>query len=189
MTTKDHNKSDVSLRKRCIFFTGMTDEESTKSFINSIFKLELEDPSKDILILIDSYGGYVDSMWAMIDVMNLCRCKIHTLCVGKAMSAASLMLMNGTNGNRYCTPNSRVMLHKVSAWHVGNFDDLDIQMKETRRVEEKLEDFIIKNSKFNKKTLSDALKNDFFLNPQEAKKNGVIDKIITNFSEIKLQGW
>jgi ATP-dependent Clp protease, protease subunit len=186
---KNNQKLDISIRKRCVFFTGVTDEESTKDFINSVFKLELEDPSKDILILIDSYGGYVDSMWAMIDVMNLCRCKIHTLCVGKAMSAASLMLMNGTKGKRYCTPNSRIMLHKVSAWHGGNFDDLDIQMKETKRIEEKLEDFIIKNSKLNKGMLSKVLKNDFYLDPPEAKKNGIIDKIITNFSEIKLQGW
>ncbi len=189
MSIKDVHKSDISLRKRCIFFTGVTDEESTKNFINSIFKLELEDPCKDILVLIDSYGGYIDSMWAMIDIMNLCRCKIHTLCVGKAMSAASLMLMNGTKGKRYCTPNSRVMLHKVSAWHFGSFDDLDIQMKETKRLEQKLEEFITNNSKLNKTMLSSVLKNDFFLDPLEAKKNGVIDKIITNFSEVKLQGW
>lgn len=189
MSTKEQREKDLSSRKRCIFFTGEVDESSSKNFINALLRLEMEDPTKDILVIIDSYGGHVDSMWSMIDVMNLCRCKIHTLCVGKSMSTASLMLMNGAKGKRYCTPNSRVMIHKIFSGHIGGFDELDIHMKEVSRMEEQLEDFIIKNSKFNKKTLQIVLRNDYYLTAPQAKQKGVIDNIITSFSDLKLKGW
>ena len=189
MPTKEQREKDLSSKKRCIFFTGEVDENSSKNFINALLRLEMEDPAKDILLIIDSYGGYVDSMWSMIDVMNLCRCKIHTLCVGKSMSAASLMLMNGAKGRRYCTPNSRVMIHKISSGHAGGFDELDNHMKEIARMEEQLESFIIENSKFTKKSLQVVLQNDYYLTATQAKKQGVIDKIITSFSDLKLKGW
>lgn len=187
--SKTENKVEMTSKKRCVFFTGTVDEDSSKNFINSILKLELEDPLRDILVILDSYGGYVDSMWSMVDVMNLCRCKVHTLCVGKSMSAASLMLMNGAKGKRYCTPNSRIMIHKISSSNWGDFDDLDTHMKEITRMEEQLEDFIVSKTKFTKKLLLEALSSDFYLNAEQAKQKGVIDRIITSFSDLKLQGW
>jgi len=105
------------------------------------------------------------------------------------MSAAAVMLVNGTNGKRYCTPNARVMLHKISSGNYGNFDDLDTHMKEVTRLEEKFESFIVKKTKFNKKTLKKALENDFYMDAEQAKQKGVIDKVITSFADLKLQGW
>lgn len=187
--SKDLTQEEVISKKRYILFIGEINENSSKNFIKELLKLELENPMKDIVVIIDSYGGHVDSMWSMIDVMDLCRCKIHTLCVGKAMSCASLMLANGTKGKRYCTPHARVMLHKISAYNNGSYDDLETGMKELTRIEELFEEFIVRKTRFTKKSLKDALKNNCYLTAEQARQKGIVDKIIPSFSNLKLQGW
>jgi ATP-dependent Clp protease protease subunit len=176
-------------KKRAIYLMGDIDEAKSEAFVKSILQLQLEDPIKDIVVIIDSYGGYVDSMWSMQDAMSLVSCKIHTLCIGKAMSCGQMMLVGGTKGCRYATPNSRIMMHQISSWTGGTIADIRNHTQELDRLDKQFRNFIQKRTKVTKTQLNKMLEQDFYMDPKEALKYGFIDKIITKFGDLNLKGW
>ncbi len=175
--------------KRVVYLIGNITEEKSLEFIKEMFKLELENPLKDIVIIIDSYGGFVDAMWTMQDTMGLLRCKIHTLCIGKAMSCGQLILVGGDKGCRYATPNSRIMMHEISDWAVGTVSDIKNYTAELYRMDKQFREFIIKKTKLKKAQLNEMLKKDYYMTPQEALEFGFIDKIVNSFADIEVKGW
>lgn len=176
-------------KKRAVYLMGDIDEDKSEAFIKSILQLQLEDPIKDIVVFIDSYGGYVDSMWAMQDAMNMVTCKVHTLCIGKAMSCGQMMLVGGSKGCRYATPNSRIMMHQISSWTGGTLADIQNYAEEMVRLDKQFREFVQKRTKLTKVQINKMLENDFYMDPKQALQFGFIDKIITGFNDLKLKGW
>jgi ATP-dependent Clp protease protease subunit len=176
-------------RKRCVYLTGEVNESSAENIMSELFKLEMSDPSGDIIIVINSYGGYVHSAWSIIDTMNMLRCNVHTLSIGQASSAGAVILLSGTKGKRYAAPHASIMLHKISSETRGHIDDMDIDVKETKRLQEQLENHIISRTKIKSKQLSEMLSRNRYLTPEEAVQFGLIDKIISSFGDIKMKGW
>ncbi len=175
--------------KRAVYLIGDITEEKSIEFVKEMFKLEIDNPVADIVVVIDSYGGYVDSMWGMQDIMSLSRCKIHTLCIGKAMSCGQMILIGGDKGCRYATPNSRIMMHEISSWAFGNVADIKNYTEELTRMDKHFREFIIKKTKLKKTQLNEMLRKDYYMTPKEALDLGFVDKVITSFSEIELKGW
>jgi ATP-dependent Clp protease protease subunit len=189
MASIDGKEKNINSQKRYVYLSGEITEELIKITVQDLFKLEFDNPSEDIIMIIDSYGGHVDSMWALIDAMNLLRCNVHTLCVGKAMSAAAVILINGAKGKRYCTENSRIMIHKIYGGCSGQVDDIEEYTKELKRLNELAINFVLKKTNLTKKILDQKIIHDWFLSSQEALKYSIIDKIVSKFSEINLKGW
>lgn len=180
---------EVENKKRAIYLMGSIDEAKSEAFIKSILELELEDPLKDIVVIIDSYGGHLDAMWAMHDAMNMVTCNVHTLCIGKAMSCGQMLLMGGAKGCRYATPNSRILVHEITSWTHGKISDIQNYTQEATRLDKQFRKFVVNRTKLTAKQLDEKIKHDFYMSAEEALKLGFIDKIITGFSDIKLKGW
>lgn len=179
----------IETHKRYVYLTDTVDEEMAEDTIKALFKFEKDDPTKDIIMIINSYGGYVDSMWAVIDTMQMISCSVHTLVVGKAMSAGATILLSGEKGKRYSTPHSRVMIHQVSGASIGTTSSVEIQAKEMKRMEEECRRHIIDKTKLKAKQLDELLTHDYYMTPDIALKHGLVDKVINNFSEINVVGW
>jgi ATP-dependent Clp protease protease subunit len=184
--SEDKNGKNV---KRVVYLIGDITEEKSLEFIKEMFKLEMENPLKDIVIIIDSYGGWVDAMWSMQDTMRLLRCKIHTLCVGKAMSCGQLILVGGDKGCRYATPNSRIMMHEITDCTMGTVTDIKNYTQELYRMDKQFREFLIKRTKVKKAQLNEMLKKDYYMTPEEALELGFIDKIVKSFGDIEVKGW
>lgn len=173
---------------RRIIISGMINENITALAINALLKLEQKGPTEPILMVLDSYGGYIDSMFAIIDTMELIRCDVYTLCVGKAMSAGAAILLSGAKGKRLITPRARVMLHQLSSFAFGKIDDMDNDVTESKRLQEEMVKLIESRTKLKGKKLRQMLAKDSYLSAREAIKYGVVDKIITRFPRKGMQG-
>lgn len=164
---------------RIIFMNGMLDESAAKTIMERILTLEAQAPTKDILMYIDSYGGNVHSLLAIHDVMkNLSRCDIATVCTGKAMSCGQMLLMSGTRGKRFATPNARILVHEVSNLTYGKLTDMEIDINETKELQRILESLLTKYTRLKKTQVTDLMKRDSYLSATEAKEFGIIDHII-----------
>lgn len=183
------SKNEIENHKRYVYLTDTVDEDMAEDTIKALFKFEKENPSDDIIVIINSYGGYVDSMWAIVDAMQMVSCPIHTLVVGKAMSAGSLILLSGDKGKRYSTPNSRIMIHQISGASYGATKDVEAHANEMKRMEMQCRQHIVKRTKFTLKNLDNVLHHDYFLTPKDAIKHGVIDKVVSSFSDLNIKGW
>ncbi len=167
------------LKERIIFLTGPVNDDIASLIIAQLLFLESENPKKDIFFYINSPGGVVTAGLGIYDTMKYIRPKISTLCVGQAASMASLMLAAGSPGMRYALPNSRVMVHQPSGGFSGQATDIEIHAKEILEVKERLNMIYVKHTGQKVDTIRQALERDRFMSPEEAKKFGIIDAIVT----------
>ncbi len=113
------------------------DEESAKKFYNDITEA-MDTGQKIIPIFIDSFGGVVYSLLSMVDMIN--KAKKHgfiiaTISLSKSMSCGSVLFTQGTEGHRYISPLSTIMIHDVSSATWGKIEDMKADTKEAERLD------------------------------------------------------
>ncbi len=166
------------LKERIIFITGGVGDEMATVIIAQLLFLEAENPDKPISMYINSPGGIVSSGLAIYDTIQYIKPEVSTMCVGQAASMGSLLLSAGTKGQRYALPNARIMVHQPSGGFQGQATDIEIHAKEILDLKNRLNNIYSKHTGLSVKKISEMLERDKFLNPEEAKKLGLIDEIV-----------
>jgi ATP-dependent Clp protease protease subunit len=140
--------------------------------------LEAEIPKKEISMYINSPGGIVASGLAIYDTMQFIRPEVSTLCVGQAVSMASLLLVGGGKGLRFALPNARVMVHQPSGGFEGPATDVILHAQEILNVKKRINEIYVKHTGQSLQKIEDALERDYFLTAEMAKEFGIIDRVI-----------
>jgi ATP-dependent Clp protease protease subunit len=172
------------LKERIIFLGSGVNDDVANVIIAQLLFLEAEDPGKDVTFYINSPGGSVTAGMAIYDTMQYIKCEIATLCMGQAASMGALLLAAGTHGKRYSLPNSRIMIHQPMGGFQGQATDIDIHAREILRMREDLNKILAHHTKHTVKKISADTDRDNFMGPLEAKKYGIIDKVLTNREEL-----
>ena len=146
--------------------------------------LEAENPDKEIYMYINSPGGSVTAGLAIYDTMQYIKPKVATLCMGQACSMGSVFLTAGAKGMRYALPSSRIMVHQPLGGFQGQATDIEIRAREMLNTRQKLYELYVKHTGQNIKAIADALERDNFMGPEDAKKFGLIDEVITDRSSM-----
>lgn len=166
------------LKENIIFLGGVIDDETADIVIAQLLFLQFENSKKDIQLYINSPGGSVSSALAILDTMNHVKNDVSTVCVGMAASAAALLLSSGKKGKRFALPNSEIMIHQPMGGAQGQASDIEITAKQILKLKSKLNKMMADNTG---KTLAQIEKDadrDYYMSADEAKKYGVIDKVI-----------
>ena len=171
------------LKERIIFLGSGVNDDVSNVIIAQLLFLEAEDPDKDITFYINSPGGIVSSGLAIYDTMQFVKCDIATLCMGQAASMGALLLAAGTEGKRYALPNSRIMIHQPMGGFQGQATDIDIHAREILRMREDLNKILAKHTNNTVKKISADTERDNFMSAEEAKKYGIIDKVLSKRTE------
>ena len=166
------------LKERIIFLTGPIDDNLSNLVVAQLLFLESEDPKADISLYINSPGGSVTAGLSILDTMNFIRPSVSTLCVGQAASMGAVLLSGGQKKKRFCLSNARVMIHQPLGSFQGQATDFDIQAKEILSIRSKLNQILSKNTGQTMKKIQADTERDNFMQPEDAKKYGLIDKIL-----------
>ena len=166
------------LRERIVFLGGPIDDDVANITIAQLLFLQSEDSKKDISLYINSPGGYTHSGLAIIDTMNHLKPDISTVCVGMAASMAAVMLSAGAKGKRFALPNSEVMIHQPHGGAQGQATDIEISARQILKTRESLNKMLAKNTGQPLSKVEKDVDRDFFMSAEEAKKYGIIDKIL-----------
>ena len=167
------------LKERIIFLGEPIDDYVANIVIAQLLFLDAEDQKKEIKMYINSPGGSVTSALAIYDTMQYVKSDVATICIGQAASAAAVLLGSGAKGKRFSLPNSRVLIHQVMGGAEGQAKDVAIQTKEMMRIKEQVDRILAKHTGQNIKKIEQDTDRDFFMTPEDARKYGIIDKIIT----------
>jgi len=167
------------LKERIIFLGTAVTDEIASLVIAQILFLEAEDPDKDITFYVNSPGGVVTAGLAIYDTMHYVKCDIVTLCMGQAASMGALLLAAGTHGKRYALPNSRILIHQPMGGFQGQATDIDIHAQEILRMRSDLNKILALHTGQNIKKIKKDTERDYFMSAEEAKKYGIIDKVLT----------
>jgi ATP-dependent Clp protease protease subunit len=177
-------ESKREIRTMALF--GDVDEEKSLDLIVGMLTLteftEKEPPYDPIKFYISTYGGSADEMFSIYDMMSLLKaqCEIHTIGLGKVMSAGTLLLAAGTKGKRKIGRHCRVMIHAVAAGSAGELHDIENEMKSIKHIQELYINALARETSMTKRTIQKLLDRrvNVYLTAQEAVEYGIADEII-----------
>ena len=166
------------LKDRVIFLGEPIDDAVANTVIAQLLFLDAENNKDDIKIYINSPGGSVTSAMALYDTMQHIKADVSTICIGQAASAAAVLLACGAKGKRYSLPNARVLIHQVMGGAEGQQKDVEIQAMEMKRIKNQINTILAKHTGQPVNKIEKDTDRDYFMTADEAKKYGIIDKII-----------
>jgi ATP-dependent Clp protease protease subunit len=166
------------LKDRIIFLGGPIDDAVANSIIAQLLFLASQNAKEDIKIYINSPGGQVTSALAIYDTMQHIKPNVSTICIGMAASAAALLLAAGEKGKRMILPNGEVMIHQVMGGTQGQATDIDIHARHILSIKKKLNEILSKHTGNVLAKVEKDAERDYFMSAEEAKKYGVVDRII-----------
>ena len=167
------------LKERVIFITGPIEDYMANLIVAQLLFLEAENPDKDINIYINSPGGSITSGMSIYDTMTYIKPDISTLCIGQAASMGAILLAGGTSGKRFALPNSRIMIHQPLGGYQGQASDFEIHAKEILSMKKKLNEILAFHTGNEVDQLEKDTERDNFMNGEDAKEYGLIDKVIS----------
>jgi ATP-dependent Clp protease protease subunit len=170
------------LRERIIFVHGEVEDGMGDTIVAQLLLLEAEDPSKEIIMYINSPGGSVTAGLAIKNTMDYIKCDVRTIGMGMCASMGAFLLASGTKGKRGALKDTTIMIHQVLGGFRGQATDIMIHAEYTKFLKDKLNNYLAEYSggKTTYDEMVQACERDNFLTAETAKdKYGLIDEIIT----------
>ena len=168
------------LKDRIIFESVEVNDTMADLIVAQLLFLESEDPNKDIQLYINSPGGSVSAGLAIYDTMQYIKPDVSTICIGMAASMGAILLSSGAKGKRFALPNSDIMIHQPSGGTQGMATDIQITAEKILKTRKSLNQILAKNTGQKLEKIERDADRDFWLDANEAKEYGLIDKVIEN---------
>lgn len=167
---------------RIIFLTGYVEEPLIKAVMERIFVLAEQDVLKPINLIVNTYGGSVHEAFALYDTMKIVApMPIHTIGLGKIMSAGCLLLAAGAKGHRYMGKNAVLMYHAGVEFSAGDVFQQEVNLAEFKRTERQYDELFAKETKKTLKQVEALYKpdrKDNYMTAQQCLNFGIVDKLI-----------
>jgi ATP-dependent Clp protease protease subunit len=162
-----------------IIFLGMGIDDHIANIITAqLLFLESTDPSKDIIMYINSPGGSVYAGLGIYDTMQYIKPEIATICTGLAASMGAVLLAAGAAEKRSALPHSRVMIHQPMGGAQGQVTDMEISLKQILELKKDLYNILSKHSGKTPNQIEKDADRDYWMRAAEAKKYGLIDEVL-----------
>ena len=166
------------LNERIIFLGEQIDDQVANSVVAQLLHLESADPEKDISLYINSPGGSVSAGLGIYDTMQLVNCDVATICTGLAASMGAVLLTAGTAGKRSALPHSRVMIHQPMGGAQGQATDMEITVREIKKLKSELYHIIASHSGQPFEKVEKDSDRDYWMTAEEALEYGMIDRVL-----------
>ncbi|MCX6781616.1 MAG: ATP-dependent Clp endopeptidase proteolytic subunit ClpP [Candidatus Magasanikbacteria bacterium] len=166
------------LQDRIVFLGGPIDDAVANTIIAQILFLDNQNSDKDIKIYINSPGGSVTAGMAIYDTMQYVKSDVSTICIGMAASMAAVLLAAGQKGKRFALPNSEIMIHQVMGGMEGQASDIKIHAERILNMKERLNKILAKHTGQPIATVEKDTDRDNFMAAIDAKKYGLVDKVL-----------
>jgi len=168
------------LANRIVFLGTAIDDQVANLIVAQLLHLESEHADQDIALYINSPGGDMVGLFAILDTMRFINPDVATICVGQAASAAAVLLAAGEPGKRFSLPHSRVLIHQPHGSAGGQSVDIEIQAKEIVRMRQLLDEMLAHHTGQPLERITKDTDRDFIMSGQEAKEYGIVDDVITS---------
>ena len=187
MSKSDINNIYVNTDERLFYLNDSIDNASLGKICFNLLYLLRQDDKKEaeqknytrqpISIFVNSFGGSVYDMWALVDIIENSKTPIHTYCSGYAMSAGFIIFLAGHK--RFVTRHATLMCHQLSMWDNGKLRDMQQVMEEREQNQRDIENFIMKQTKITQEKLDEVRvkKIDWYIKSTDVEKLGVAEVI------------
>lgn len=136
---------------------------------------------KPICLYINTPGGDLDATFSIISTIKLSKTPVHTYTIGTAYSGGFFIAISGHK--RFGFPYSSYLFHEGSAMDGGDAHKFIQRVNFYKKQLKRLRQVVLDNTKITSEEYDEAKADDWFMNPKEALKYGVIDKIVDKLYE------
>jgi ATP-dependent Clp protease protease subunit len=168
------------LNDRIIFCGGPVGDQMANLIVAQLLFLANEDSTADISIYVNSPGGSVTAGLGIVDTMRFIPNDVATFVIGQAASMGSVIACSGTEGKRYCLPNSENLMHQPLLGGVleGQATDLEIEARHILRMRDQI--YNIYNARTGKslETIAADCERNNWLTAEEMVEYGLADKVL-----------
>ena len=178
---KDTRSVDLPTRlfmDRIVYLGQAIDNTVANSIVQQLLALQLEDAKKPITLYINSPGGSIVDGMAIYDVIKKSPCPVHAVVAGMAASMGAIILSGCTKGHRATLAHGEVLLHQPLGGARGQATDIEISAKRILKMKDMLLNILAENTGQKVEKVHEDCDRDYWLDAEEAKAYGIIDKII-----------
>ena len=168
---------------RTVLITGQITQELARDVSTRLMALAHVN-SDPITVVVSSPGGHVESGDMIHDTIRFIAPKVRMLGMGWVASAGALIYVAADKENRYCTPNTRFLLHQPSGGAGGPATDIEIQAREILKMRDRLNQIFSDATGQPVERIEKDTDRDYWMSPQEAIDYGLVSKIVTSQSEL-----
>ncbi|MFC6257041.1 ClpP family protease [Kocuria oceani] len=184
-TPLDDELASRLLEQRIIVLGAELDQATGNRLCTQLLLLSAQDPRRDISLWINSPGGSVPAMLAIMDVMRIIPNDVSTLAMGLACSAGQFLLSAGTPGKRYALPHARILLHQGSAGIGGTAVDIAIQAEDLRHTRDTVLGLIAEHTGRPVEQITADSQRDRWFTAEEARASGFVDRVIAGLDDVR----
>jgi ATP-dependent Clp protease protease subunit len=177
--------SERLLHHRIIVLDGELDDQIGTRLCSQLFLLSAEDAHADISLWINSPGGSVPAMLAIMDTMHIIPNDVSTLALGIACSAGQFLLSAGTHGKRFALEHSRILMHQGSAGIGGSAVDIELQAQDLRQTRDTVLGLIARHTGQPLDVIREDSLRDRWFTAAEARDYGLIDAVIDSLDVVR----
>jgi ATP-dependent protease ClpP protease subunit len=166
-----------------IHFTDDINKESIEKLIKEISNI-IEDNEDDeelnIVYIVDSPGGCVNSVLKFVDYLDMVRkskpyIKFTSIITGLVASAGTIMSI--VADKRLMTKHAHAMIHELSSGNSGKYTQLMSYSNFLSELHKTLLDIYLENSKKEKEEMESILNAETWFNASDYLKHGFVDEI------------
>src|SRR5215208_2121223 len=163
---------------RIIFLGYPINDEVANIVTAQLLFLDSTDRTRDINMYINSPGGSVYAGLGVYDTMQYVSPDIATICSGMAASMACVLLAAGSKGKRAALKHARIMMHQPSGAIGGQATDIEVTVKEIRKLKRELYDIVVYHSGQSFDRVETDFDRDYWMTAPEAKEYGLVDEVL-----------
>jgi len=164
-----------------IIWLGMPIYDEVANIIQAqLLFLQSTEQNRDIQIYLNSPGGSVYAGLGIYDTMQYISCDVATICTGMAASMAAVLLAAGSAGKRSALEHGRVMIHQPLGGAQGQASDMEITVREIKKVKQELYKILSDHSGQKIEKIEEDGDRDYWMLADEAKEYGMIDEVLRN---------
>src|SRR4051794_26915926 len=166
------------LANRIIFLGTAIDDQVANLIVAQLLHLESENADQDIALYINSPGGDMIGLFAILDTMRFINPDVATICVGQAASAAAVLLAAGAPGKRFALPNARVLIHQPHGGAQGQSTDMELAVAEMVEMRRRMVEILVEATGQTAQRIIADIDRDYIVRGDHAIAYGLVDHVI-----------
>ena len=170
-------------KSRTIIISGEINQALAEKVVTQLLILE-EMGDEPIKIFINSQGGHVEAGDTIHDMIKFVKPKVIMIGTGWVASAGITIYLAVDKENRYSLPNTRYMIHQPLGGFNGQATDIGIEAEEILRVRKRINTIISEATGQSLDKVEKDTDRNYWLSANDAINYGIVNKIITESSEL-----
>ena len=174
---------EKAFKSRTVLVFGEISDRSAADIVRRLVALDA-DSILPIDMLVSSPGGHLESGDAIHDMLRFITAPVNMIGTGWVGSAATHMYLAVPRERRFCTPNTRFLIHQPSGGAGGQATDIAIHAQEIIKARERVARVISRETGKPLDTVLQDIERDRWLSADEAVDYGLVGRVIQHKSEI-----